>query len=191
MKLTVLASAMLAVILFAVPAKAAWMDSVNSAIASGNMTQINLVAANNPGVQGELALYLLQKSHDMFDKNPELAGKIFVTAQAFVAQIPAEKTKSAADMILSVESRAKEKMAQQKDCRGAVTVLGAALNMSSLPNIVAAAPNMHANMLADANDSIEKNPQCDTKELEDQVSLAQQPLTPNVPRPPRPVPSAD
>jgi hypothetical protein len=46
-------------------------------------------------------------------------------------------------------------------------------------------------MLADANDSIDKNPECDTKELQDEVSLAQQPLTPHLqPGGPQP-PSAD
>jgi hypothetical protein len=157
---------------------ASWTAALQAAINSGNIGQINSIAAANPGDQGAIALFLLQQAQAKLPTNASLAAKIFQAASPFVSQITGPDANTAANILQDIVNTAKESNFQQANCQGALTVLGAAINMSSLPNIVAANPNLHNITLAAANDSIHSNPQCDTKELEDQVSLAQQPFAP-------------
>ncbi len=170
---------------------ASWTAALQAAVNSGNVGQINSIAAANPGDQAAIALFLLEQAEAKLPHNPSLAAKIFQAASPFLSQVQGADAKKAANILQDIVNTAKESNFQQANCQGALTILGAAINMSSLPNIEAANPNLHNLTLAAANDSIHNNPQCDTKELENQVSLAQNPNPPPKVGPDGPHPSAD
>lgn len=179
MKKIISALAFVTLLTFSFHASAApWTAALQAAVNSGNTSQINSIAAANPGDQGAIALFLLQQAQAKLPTDVALAAKIFQAASPFVSQISGTDATTAANILQDIVNTTKESNFQQANCQGALTILGAAINMSSLPNIVAANPNLHNITLAAANDSIHSNPQCDTKELEDQVSLVQQPFAP-------------
>jgi hypothetical protein len=177
-KKSIFITALAAFLTLSAPAFAGWQQDIQAAINSKNFHQVDVIAASNPGAQGEIALFLLQQAQSKLASNPELAAQIFASANPFVNQINAPKNTDAAAVLLSMVSTAKDGGFQQKNCVGALTILGAALSMSTLPNISSVAPNLHAITLAAANDSLESKPLCDTKSLQDEVSLAETPGTP-------------
>ncbi len=173
------ATTLLCALLFSTPGLAAWPGQMDAAIARNDFGRINTIAANNPGALGDIAMFLLQKARDRLP-DIDAAAKIFLAAVPFIIHVPPGDAGQAAGILLAVETAAKETDFQQKDCRGAITILGAALTMSSVPNIAAAAPNLHADFLADANAALEENPACDSAELQNEVSLAQVPTVPTI-----------
>ncbi|MBI3419290.1 MAG: hypothetical protein HY053_04065, partial [Proteobacteria bacterium] len=145
MKKFIFAAALVALLGTSLPAMAApWSSALQAAVNSGNTGQINAIAAAHPDAQGEMALFLLQQVAALLATKPELAAKIFAATGPFVPQVPAGQSPSAADILIKIIQTAKDSGFQQKDCRGALTILGAALSMSSMPNIVVASPNLHA-----------------------------------------------
>lgn len=173
MKHAIRAGVLSVALLLSVPAFAAWNDDVLAAINSGDLSGVGAIGASNPGAQGDMALFLLQQAQSKFDTDPDLAAKIFQAAAPFVAQVNPSNSPAAAGAISDLINKAKDTRAQEKSCQGSLTILGVALTMSTLPNLVAAAGNLHTVAMAAANDTLDSNPKCDTKALEDQVSLAE------------------
>jgi hypothetical protein len=172
------------------PAFAAWQDDLLVAINAGDFAKIESIAAANPSEQGKIAVILLQQGQKLLPTNPELGAKLFVEGSLFANQANDPHNKAAADAILAVVNLAKDKNFQQKNCVGALTVLGSALSMSSMSNISEAAPNLRATTLAAANDSVDNQDSlCDKDKLK--ALLAEDQGTPPRIIPPVIVPSND
>jgi hypothetical protein len=176
---------LIALLAISTPAFAAWQQDMQAAVNAGNTAKIDQIAAANTGAQGEIALFLLQQAQAKLASNPELAAKIFAAAGPFVNQVGGDNAQKAANVLTAMVASAKDSSFQQKNCVGALTILGAALSMSSLPNISAVAPNLHSITLAAANDSLESKPKCDTEEL---ASLAEGTQRPSITIPGTPNP---
>jgi D-arabinose 1-dehydrogenase-like Zn-dependent alcohol dehydrogenase len=148
------------------PALAAWQDDLMAAINAGDFAKIESIAASNASAQGQIAVILLQQGQKKLTTNPELGAKLFVEGSLFANQANDPLNEAAAQAILDVVNLAKDKDFQQKNCVGALTVLGSALSMSSMSNISEAAPNLHSVTLAAANESVDNQDSlCDKDKL--------------------------
>lgn len=148
---------------------ATWTSALQTAIQQGNFNQINIIAAQNPQSQGDIALYLLQQSQQDQGKTKI---KLFLAAAPFVGQIGASDAGKADDLILAMLKIASDENFQNGDPKGAAAIFTAALIMSNQPNIVAADPNLHAAVLEEAHKFHEKHPGTDNN-FDEQVSLAE------------------
>jgi hypothetical protein len=172
------------------PAFADWQQDLMAAINAGDFAKIESIAASNPAAQGQIAVILLQQGQKKLPTNPELGSKLFVEGSLFANQANDPHNKAAADAILAVVNIAKDKDFQQKNCVGALTVLGSALSMSSMSNISEASPNLHSVTLAAANESVDNQDSlCDKEKLK--ALLAEDQGTPPRIIPPVVVPSND
>jgi len=131
-----------------------------------------VIAAKNPGNQGEIALYLLDATKRYGD-NPQTAVKIFATAAPFVGQIPPAKSDTVIETVNTMLKIAADPRFQQANPDAASDIYYAALIISSQPDVVAADPTLHSAVLEAADDFLKTVPADSDKRLREEVDLAQ------------------
>ncbi len=179
MKKLVFTLAVCAIILAPHLARAqAWMAGVNTAIQNGKYEDVDRIAANNPGAQGAIALYLLQQAQSLSSSNFDKAADIFATATPFVSQIPADGVGQAVQLITVMLNAADVASAGGTGCAGASKIFTSGIGMSTQANISAQSSGLRGTALSSAQTAIKSNSDCETDSLDDQISLAQQPIAP-------------
>ena len=157
------------------PAVAAdWTSQLQNAVKTGNFSEINVIAAENPQDQGQIAMYLLQQTQDNVKSHPDFAIKLFNTATPFVGQVSLTDAAKAGHSVNLMLVLANDPGFQKANPAGANDIFTDALAMSSEPNIVVGNPLLHNTALADANDFMGNNPSIADKKLSDEVDLALQ-----------------
>lgn len=176
MKSKILAPVFTVLLLLATPVSAAsWTAAVAAALNSGDMTQIDIIAAENPTQQGDIAMFLLQQAKAKMTSNPALAAKIFAAAAAYVPQIPSANVcgnASAVQIIKDVLSSVSSASFQSGQVEAAGSVIAAAVQMSTAPNVATCAGDLNELALAAADQFLTNNPQAPLK-VKQLVSLAQ------------------
>ena len=156
----------------------AWQGAINTAIANGNFSQINIIAASNPTAEGDIAAYLL-KLVPHYANQPGTDIKIFEAATPFVGLIAQGNSNNAATVIAAMLAKATDPAFQRDNSRGAALIFTAALIMSGQPNIILQDPNLHQEVLTAADDFVKSHPQEADKRLLEEVSLAEAGGAPN------------
>ncbi|MER2519247.1 MAG: hypothetical protein ABTQ34_00990 [Bdellovibrionales bacterium] len=151
-----------------------WMTELREALANGNFAEINVIAANNPGAQNDIALFLLREGQNNLATRPDVAIRLFSAAVPFASQIKLTSAREAGNIIAAFLALARDPAFQKRNPQGASDIFTAALAMSIEPNIVVANPNLHNVVLADARDFMGDNPVDANKVLADQINLALQ-----------------
>ncbi len=151
-----------------------WMTELREAVANGNFAEINIIAANNPGAQNDIAMFLLREGQNNLATRPDVATRLFAAAVPFASQIKLGSAREAGNVIATFLALARDPAFQKRNPQGASDIFTAALAMSIEPNIVVANPNLHNVALADARDFMGDNPADANKVLADQISLALQ-----------------
>lgn len=151
-----------------------WMTDLREALTNGNFTEINVIAANNPGAQNDIAMFLLREGQNNLATRPDVAIKLFTAAVPFASQIKLPSAREAGNIISTFLALARDPAFQRRNPQGASEIFTSALAMSTEPNLVVANPNLHNAALADARDFMGDNPSDANKVLADQVSLALQ-----------------
>lgn len=153
-----------------------WMTELREALANGNFAEINVIAANNPNAQNDIAMLLLREAQNNLATRPDVAIKLFTAAVPFASQIKLASAREAGNIVATFLALARDPAFQKRNPQGASEIFTAALAMSTEPNLVVANPNLHNIALADARDFMgdDPNPSDANKVLADQISLALQ-----------------
>ena len=167
-----------AAVAFATPAHASWQTDLQAAIASGNIGQINTIAAANPSVQGDIAMAMLQAASTMVATNPTAATALFQAAAPFAGSIPAGQASTASGYVNAMFETAKNSTFQTNHPSEAANIFSTSLTLASLPNIAGASPNLYAQILQEANDFLDKKPVENAGTNNLQTLLAQAPGNP-------------
>lgn len=153
-----------------------WATELREALANGNFAEINVIAANNPNAQSDIAMFLLREGQNNLAARPDVAIKLFTAAVPFASQIKLASAREAGNIISTFLALARDPAFQNRNHQGASEIFTAALAMSTEPNLVVANPNLHNVALADARDFMgdSPNPSDTNKILADQINLALQ-----------------
>lgn len=151
-----------------------WTTELREALANGNFAEINVIAANNPTAQNDIAMFLLREGQNNLATRPDVAIKLFAAAVPFASQIKLPNAREAGNIISAFLALARDPAFQRRSPQGASEIFTAALAMSTEPNIVVANPNLHNVALANARDFMGDDASDANKVLADQISLALQ-----------------
>ncbi len=162
------------ILISAAPVSAAdWKSDTQAAITSGNLAEINVIAANNPSAQGAIAMMLLKQAQSQVNTRPADAIKMFNAAALFASQISLSDGPAAGNVVNTMLVLASGADFQKKNARDAGDIFKAALAISDEPNIIVTNPTLHNRVLANATDFMNDNPFVDSG-VKEQVNLALQ-----------------
>lgn len=151
-----------------------WQTDLQKALQNGQYTEIDVIAANHPALQGQIAVYLLDQAQINTGSQPDKAVKLLVAATTFVDQIEVADIDSVSRDVNALLSLARNADFRKKDPQAAATLYTSALAISRDPSVIMTNPDLHHSVVADARDFLNKDPQNSDPQLSDEVSLALQ-----------------